>query len=66
MKQILKLIESNNPIIYINGKITENFNYNRLDYSNNCLHTFYYNNTENVLKLGFISEYAMKKICNIV
>lgn len=66
MKQILKLIESNNPIIYINGKITENFNYNRLDYSNNCLHTFYYNNTENVLKLGFISEYAMKKISNIV
>ena len=66
MKQILKLIESNNPIIYINGKITENFNYNRLDYSNNCLHTFSYNNTENVLKLGFISEYAMKKISNIV
>lgn len=68
MKKIIQLIQKKNPLIIVNGKKVENFSnyYKKLDYTNNCLHTSRYNEETNVLTLGFISEYAMKKICNIV
>jgi hypothetical protein len=64
MLQIKQLISEFQPTIYINNKKYESLDVylQNADYTNNKLHSYYYNKKENRILFSFISEYAMKKI----
>jgi len=65
MKKLLELIkEKNDAKLYINGELVLNFNeyLKKLDYTNNCLHCYFYSEKYNTITISFISEYAMSKI----
>jgi hypothetical protein len=64
MDKLQQLISKFKPTIYINNKKYSSLNIylQNADYTNNKMHSYWYNKKENRIYIDFISEYAMKKI----